>query len=195
MGEIDRSVESEARLIARVANGDVDALAELYDRYASSLLGVCVRILHERTIAEDVVHDVFVSLHERAKTFDRSRGPVVAWLMTLTRNLAIDRLRKGARRRKLDKTIHTDGVTHPNEFLDSANVHAALANLPPEQLAIVEAAFFEGLSYGEIAERSGVALGTIKSRAARAFSSLRAALCGSESPVDTYSEKAPRGLS
>lgn len=194
VGEIDHSAGSEVRLVVRVAQGDSSALAELYDRYASTLLGLAMRILRDRALAEDTVHDVFVSLHERARTYDPSRGLVVAWLVTMTRNLAIDRLRKVGRRRKIDKALAADEVAPPAEFLDARQVRTALANLPADQAAVVEAAFFEGLTYSEIAERDGVALGTVKSRAARAFSALKAALGGSETTPETYTDRvSPKG--
>ena len=182
--------------MARIATGDAAALAELYDRYASVLLGVSIRILKSRTAAEDAVHDVFVSLHERAQTFDRSRGPVGAWLITMARNVAIDRVRKSTRRRRLDEANHdASASTAPSDFVDGGVVRDALGALPDDQRMVVEAAFFEGLSYAEIAAREGVPLGTIKSRAARAFAALRALFSGPESATSAYLPKEPRGVS
>ncbi len=195
MAQLDLTLDVEALLIARIAGGDVSALADLYDRYASVLLGITFRIVNNRSVAEDVVHDLFVSLHDRSQTYDRSRGPVGAWLITMARNLSIDRVRKSARRRRLDQTNQVTEHSLPVDFVDAGAVREALHTLPDDQKVVVEAAFFEGLSYAEIADREGVPLGTIKSRAARAFGALRALLSGPEHPTHAYLSKEPRGVS
>lgn len=180
----DASPEADEVLIARIAAGDADAVGLLYDRYASTLLPLAIRIVRDRSEAEDVVHDAFVAVSDRADRYSIDRGSVVAWLVTLTRNLAIDRGRRRDRRGAIAREViahEPPPSTRDAEALtaaaaDRAKIHAALSTLPEAQRRTLEIAFFEGLSYPEIAEREKVPLGTIKSRAARALAALRAAL-------------------
>ncbi|HWL88229.1 MAG TPA: sigma-70 family RNA polymerase sigma factor [Polyangiaceae bacterium] len=173
----------DAALIARVAAGDVDALASLYDRHADALMAIACRVLHERTDAEDVVHDAFMGLCELAKRYDANRGRLRTWLVTITRNLAIDRLRKQQRLKRVREVVREEARTSPVDasldFLESPKFREAFFALPEEQRQTLEAAFFQGLTYSEIATRHGVPLGTVKSRAARAIATLREALLSS----------------
>ena len=183
-GEIATDVE----LLQRIAGGDAPAVAELYDRHARMLLALSLRIVRERPEAEDVLHDAFVIVGERARQYVPERGAVGAWLGTLVRNLSIDRTRRRERR----GAIARDVLAHDVEALatmapvdpesqaagsaDRDRVRLALSSLPDVQRVTLEIAFYEGLTYAEIADREGVPLGTIKSRAARALTALREAL-------------------
>lgn len=177
---------NDASVIARIRGGDEAAVAELYDRYAPLALGLATKIVRDPLEAEDVVHDAFVAVVERVDQFDEGRGSVVAWLVTTVRNLALDRTRRRTRRAQiLDEELRhepNEPSADPEQLTglegERARVRAALATLSPPQRATLEVAFFEGLSYPEIAAREGVPLGTVKSRAARALSALRAALDG-----------------
>ena len=175
---------SDEDLLTRIAGGDLDATGELYDRYATILFPLALRIVRDRAEAEDVLHDAFVAVGDRAGQYSRDRGTVGAWLVTLVRNLSIDRTRRRDRRGNLARDVIAHEpvakVADPEELTAAAGtrekVRRALASLPDVQRITLEVAFFEGLSYPEIAEREGVPLGTIKSRAARAIMSLREAL-------------------
>jgi RNA polymerase sigma-70 factor (ECF subfamily) len=175
---------TDVELVALLSGGDLQAAACLYDRYASILLALSFRILRERSEAEDVVHDAFVTMANRAAQYTPERGSVIAWLVTLVRNLSIDRTRRRDRRGVILRSAVVNepkGLeSDPEELLADARTRAkvrrALATIPAVQRATLEFAFFEGLSYPEIAEREGIPLGTIKSRAARALASLREAL-------------------
>jgi RNA polymerase sigma-70 factor (ECF subfamily) len=175
---------TDEELVQRIGAGQLDAVATLYDRYATVLFPLAVRILHDRAEAEDLVHDAFVAVADRAGQYVPERGAVGPWLITLVRNLAIDRTRRRDRRGALARDVVAHEPVEPvpdAEALTSAaasraQVRRALATLPEVQRATLEIAFFEGLSYPEIAAREGVPLGTIKSRAARAITSLREAL-------------------
>jgi RNA polymerase sigma-70 factor (ECF subfamily) len=174
----------DAELLARLANGDVQAVGLLYDRYAAMLLPLALRIVRERAEAEDILHDAFVVVSDRAGQYAPERGTVAAWLVTLVRNLSIDRTRRRDRRGSLARKVfaHEPAVPIPTpetltaDASERSKVRRALASLPEVQRVTLEIAFFEGLSYPEIAEREGLPLGTIKSRAARAIASLREAL-------------------
>jgi RNA polymerase sigma-70 factor (ECF subfamily) len=175
---------SDVELLGFLAAGELEAVACLYDRYSPMLLSLSLRIVRERSEAEDVVHDAFITMNERASQYAADRGSVVAWLVTLVRNLSIDRTRRRDRRGVILKRVATEelrpNALNPEELLGDATVRArirrALATLPEVQRATLDLAFFDGLSYPEIAEKEGVPLGTVKSRAARALGSLRDAL-------------------
>lgn len=175
---------SDVELLAQLSAGDLDAAACLYDRYSPMLLALSLRIVRERSEAEDVIHDAFLTMSERAAQYAAERGSVVAWLVTLVRNLSIDRTRRRERRGVILRRVAAEDTKpaspDPEELLEGATVRArvrrALGRLPEVQRVTLEVAFFEGLSYPEIAEREKVPLGTIKSRAARALTSLREAL-------------------
>lgn len=175
---------ADADLLRRIADGDVRAMGELYDRYGSTLFPIALRILRERSEAEDILHDAFVAVSERAHQYAPERGSVIAWLVTLVRNLSIDRARRRERRGALAREVlpHEPpaSVRDPERLASEAGerekIRRALAELPDAQRQTLEVAFFEGLSYPEIAARENVPLGTIKSRAARALAALREAL-------------------
>lgn len=185
----------DGRAMARIVAGDEAALAELYDRHAPFVFGVALKIVKNEVEAEDVVHDAFVAIATRADQFRPERGSVAAWLVTAVRNLALDRSRRRARRAQItdDELSHepVDPVPDPESIAwierRRAAVLAALALVSEAQRRTLETAFFEGLSYPEIAEREGVPLGTVKSRAARALAALRAALEGELTPEDAGS--------
>lgn len=177
---------ADARALASVQQGDTHAISELYDRYASTAMGVAMKILRSTEEAEDTVHDAFMAVVERAHQYHPERGTVAAWLLTTVRNLAVDRTRRTSRRAQIVESdfkheAERAGVDESPEARLSVEherdaVRRALATLPEAQQRTLIVAFFEGLSYPEIAERDAIALGTIKSRAARAIHALRALL-------------------
>ncbi len=179
---------ADADLLARIARGEAAAVGELYDAYIAQLFPLALRIVRDRAEAEDVLHDAFVTVSERAAQYSAERGSVAAWLVTLVRNLSIDRKRRRDRRGALARK---DALERPafesrdpevlsNDAGRRAQVRQALASLPEAQRKTLEVAFYEGLSYPEIAEREGVPLGTVKSRAARAIAALREALLAAD---------------
>jgi RNA polymerase sigma-70 factor (ECF subfamily) len=154
-------------------------------------LGLALKIVREQLEAEDVVHDAFIAIVERADQFKPERGTVVAWLVTTVRNLALDRARRRIRRAQImDEELRhepAEPIADPERLSwherERHLVRAALSKLSASQRATLEIAFFEGLSYPEIAEREKIPLGTVKSRAARALAALRAVLDGSDPPA------------
>jgi RNA polymerase sigma-70 factor, ECF subfamily len=183
---------SDGDLLQRIVSGDLTAIAMLYDRYAGVLLALALRVLHDRTEAEDVLHDAFVLVGDRAYRYVPERGTVVAWLVTLVRNLSIDRRRRRDRRGAIARDI----VAHEPEAspfaedpeaqlvgaTEAARVRRALECLPALQRSTLELSFFSGLSYPEIAAKENLPIGTVKSRAARALIALREALAGDAGP-------------
>jgi RNA polymerase sigma-70 factor (ECF subfamily) len=174
----------DARAMRRICDGDDAGLAELYDRYAPMALGLAVRIVRDELEAEDVVHDAFVAIVERADQYKAERGSVVAWLVATVRNLSLDRTRRRIRRAQITEEelrhepleIVPDPEIISRTARDREAVRVALGRLSASQRETLEIAFFEGLSYPEIAERENIPLGTVKSRAARALAALREAM-------------------
>jgi RNA polymerase sigma-70 factor (ECF subfamily) len=176
---------ANAALIRRMAGGDRDALAELYDKLSRPLYATARHILNDAAEAQDVVHDVFLSIWENAASFDSARGAAFSWAVTLTRNRSIDKLRSRANRaRLLENSVPDDlgygsqsgfvGGDHKAELGDRADaVRTALADLPEEQKRALELAFFSGLTQKEIAERLGEPIGTVKARIRRGLIKLR----------------------
>lgn len=179
------SGREDAMLVARMAAGDRTALAQLYDRLARPLFATATRILRDPKEAEDVVHDVFIALWEKASSYDPSRGSPFAWAVTLTRNRSIDRQRSRTRRADLlaaapleDLPVgRADEAPDSAAKLDSSDrataVRRALASLPGEQRSALDLAFFGGLTQQEIAQRLNEPLGTIKARIRRGLLKLR----------------------
>jgi RNA polymerase sigma-70 factor (ECF subfamily) len=147
-------------------------------------MGLALRITRDELEAQDVVHDAFVAVVERADQYRVERGSVVAWLVATVRNLSLDRMRRRTRRGQIteEELRHEppEVVADPEHMTvveqQRLAVRRALEKLPRSQRETLEVAFFEGLSYPEIAERQNIPLGTVKSRAARALTALRGAL-------------------
>jgi RNA polymerase sigma-70 factor (ECF subfamily) len=193
MAEADHSKaerdRADSAAIIRLQQGDSAAIAVLYEHYGRTAYGLALKIVREEGEAEDIVHDAFVAIVQRADQYHPARGTVAAWLVTTVRNLALDRARRRTRRAHIVETElkhdRPQDFSSPEESLAAVREHVrvreAMAKLPQAQRETLEIAFFEGLSYPEIAERENVPLGTIKSRAARALHALREALESSES--------------
>ncbi len=190
-GRLSTSAWLEDRLadhasVKRMANGDPDAVAELYDRLARPVYSLALRILRNSADAEDIVQDVFSQAWRQAGRYDATRGTVAAWLLTLTRSRAIDRLR--ARRARPDDVAAEPDPNVPDAGIaadlqiQSAQqvelVRAALEELPALQRIVLELAYYEGLTHVEIAERLEQPLGTVKTRIRQAMLRLRESLAG-----------------
>ncbi len=176
----------DRELLERVAQGDVTALRVLYDEHAPRAMAIATRVLRSLQDAEDVVQETFLDLWRRAAQFDPQRGGAVAWVVTIARSRAIDRLRAlGTAGRAVEEA--TDGgelvpAAFPAPHLeterrrDRDRVGRALEALPAEQRRTIELAYFEGLSQTEIASRTGSPLGTVKMRVKLAIAKLTALL-------------------
>ena len=169
---------TDASLIDRIVQRDESALAALYDRYAGMLSSVLNRILRDTQAAEEILQDIFYQLWRNAEQFDSSRGSLSGWLLVIARNRAISRLRRHNPASGDELSENTVVVVSNLESSVAqqqlmAKVKSALDNLPKEQRAAIELAYFEGLTHSEIAQRTGDPLGTVKTRLRSAVETLK----------------------
>ena len=194
----------DAALVRDVAAGSQDALAMLYDRHADALYAAASRLTNDHQVAEEVVQETFLALWNRAELFDPSVASLAAWLHTIARNRAVDRLRAIARRPRM---ISVSSLRHageadgsvlervaaagsvvggadpgrgPEGVLDALEVRLAirdaLGTMPEMERTVILMAYRDDLTQSEIAQRLGWPLGTVKTRTRRALLRLRDAL-------------------
>ena len=181
--------DARAALVAALrdaAAGDRAALRHIFDRTSNKLMGICLRILNDRDEAEDVLQEVYVSVWTRAASFDAERASPIAWLASIARNRAIDRLR--ARRSRAETASveealeladeRPDGFASAVEREDGERIHHCLSTLETRSQELIRVAFFEGLSHSDLAARAGLPLGTVKSWIRRGLQRLKKCLGG-----------------
>jgi RNA polymerase sigma-70 factor, ECF subfamily len=169
---------SDATLVEKLPfDRSGDELRELYRRYAPELFGFATNALGDRELAEEVVQDVFAQAWRRADQYDQRRASVRTWLYAIARNRIIDAHRRASVRPKLADDDSLDSAAEVDAELDHAilrwQVTAALERLSPTHREVIRLAHYGGLSMREIAERTGVPLGTVKSRTSYALRHLR----------------------
>ena len=178
---------SDEQCMTRLNGPEVEvALSTLYDRYSRTVYGVGLKILGDRSSAEELVQDVFLKVWRSSSTFDPSRGSFSTWLYRVTRSCALDLYRKRASRVRQvpDGDPHIAAIKDtsdgPQEVVDESwlswRVSRALEVLEGPHREVIELAYFRGLSQREISEHTGMPIGTVKTRTASAFRSLRGEL-------------------
>ena len=174
-------------LLERVASDDHAAFAELYRRYSPAAFGLALRILGDRSMAEEVLQEVFLSVWRRAGAFDPARGNVRAWLFAQIHHRSVDVVRReeAERRRSQIEVPRPEPDQRIDEIVEEnwlaarrENIRAALGALPDEQRRMIELAYYDGMSQSQVAAATGVPLGTVKSRTLTAMRRLRDALAG-----------------
>ncbi|HEX6274573.1 MAG TPA: sigma-70 family RNA polymerase sigma factor [Polyangiaceae bacterium] len=173
--------DADTELVLRMTRGDRAALGELYERHAGRVLAVLLRILGDRSEAEDVLHDVFVEAWRQVGTYSSDRGTVSAWLLLRARSRAIDRRRSAPRARSIplegtDLAERGDPAADPGRIHDQKRLGGAFSVLSAEEQEVILLGYFEGLSSTEIAERLEKPVGTVKSRTRSALEKLRGTL-------------------
>lgn len=185
MAELDvMDHDAVAPLLAQVANGDQGAFASLYQNTSGKLLGICLRVLSDRAEAEDVLQEVYVTIWNKAASFDAGRARAMTWLGTIARNRAIDRLRSlpaPSTRASFELAEEAPDLSpSPSANAESADnkvrLDACLDQLEPRRQVLIRTAFFDGATYEELASRSGSPLGSIKSWIRRGLMQLKACL-------------------
>jgi RNA polymerase sigma-70 factor, ECF subfamily len=188
---VDSTALSDAELLDGIARRDGASLAALYDRYHVLAFSLALRVVHDRGRAEDVVQDAFLAVWRKAASYAEGRGSVRTWLTSIVRNRAIDLVRARRESDGDDEAVLLaiqDGtpsvIEQVTASLDRDAIRAAMAELPCEQRQAVTMAYFEGRSHTEIAELTGLPLGTVKSRIRLAMHRLRDILvAGGMSPA------------
>ncbi|MEE4201399.1 sigma-70 family RNA polymerase sigma factor [Erythrobacter sp.] len=174
--------------MARLAAGDSAALEEIYEATRVKLFGICLRILGDRKEAEDALQDVYINLWQRADRYDPDRASPISWLATFARNRAVDRLRTGKVRGGAVPVDEAAPLPDEAPLADAllvdaernAQIHACLKTIDERTASHIRSAFFDGLTYAQLAERADVPLGTMKSWIRRGLKKLRACLEASE---------------
>jgi len=160
---------SDEALVALAARSEQSALAELYDRYGRPAYGLALRILRDDSLAEDAVQEAFLAVWRTAARFVPEKGKASTWILTLVHRRAVDVVRREQRRRadSLEQAPEPGGGGADEEAwlrLQRERVQAALKQLPHQQRAALELAYYGGFTQSELAERLGQPIGTIKSR-------------------------------
>jgi RNA polymerase sigma-70 factor, ECF subfamily len=168
--EATQVVASLSELVSRVSRGDTVSFDALYDRLAPIVLGIALKVLRDRGQAEEIAQDVLLEVWSNAARFDPTRGSVMGWVSTITRNRSIDRVRSVTASRRRESLWALE-VTEPDPVscavearMRDQEIRGALSLLTELQRRSVEMAVYEGLTAREIADSLGVPLGTIKSR-------------------------------
>jgi RNA polymerase sigma-70 factor (ECF subfamily) len=183
VADVSKAEPSDRQLVAAMAAGDARALQVLSSRYSRMLTALVMRFSNEPADAEEVVADVLWQAWSSATSYDAQRGSVIAWLVTLARSRAIDRLRaKKARQAQPGSEAREQPVSDPATVVDAAQqaqiVRTAVAALEHDERTALELAYFSDLSQSQIAQRLGIPLGTVKTRIRTAMIKLREALSG-----------------
>jgi RNA polymerase sigma factor (sigma-70 family) len=178
-----------AGLVERVCDQHEPSLVRLYEATSGRVYGLVLRVVRQPSLAEEVVEDVFWQVWREAPRFDAGRGKVLAWLLAIARSRAIDALRRQERVRASELAVEDDealealAADHGAQEMDPfdlvgasqhhAKLHAVLAALDPLPRQLLSLAFFRGCTHEEIAEQTGLALGTVKSHIRRTLAALR----------------------
>ncbi len=170
----DEIIDDNA-LVAAVAAGDTGAFGSLYNRHASRLLGVAIAILKSRREAEDLLHDVFMELWQRAGSYDSAKGTVDYWLVLRLRSRALDRLRalKNKRSYELKAGLEPTQCSSNGEELELFEVSEAIGGLSAQQQQVLNLSYMQGYSCSEISRLTDIPVGTIKSRLQSALKKMR----------------------
>lgn len=178
-------IQNDIALLERISRREASALSELYDRHSALLYSIILRILKEKTEAEDILQEVFITVWERAEKYDKQFGNPSAWLARIARNRAVDRLRsKGYKTRSKETDLDNaqdvfsaDYTTSPERqaMLSSQqeDILIALTTLSKEQKELIEYAYFRGYTQTELSEHFNLPLGTVKTRIRTAMITLR----------------------
>ncbi|MCC6802381.1 MAG: sigma-70 family RNA polymerase sigma factor [Anaerolineae bacterium] len=173
------SLTDDIQLMRRIADRDQQALMALYQQYGRAVFSLAYRILGNSTLAEEVAQDTFLKVWHQTTRWDSEKGKLRNWLLTIAQFTAIDRLRKEGRQ----PAIHHDSIEDTDESLltarndvrwqDGTILRMLVSQLPETQAHLIELAFFEGMSHGEIAEALHMPLGTVKTRLRAGLQRLR----------------------
>jgi RNA polymerase sigma factor (sigma-70 family) len=166
----------------RLKSQDKSALEYLYTHYSGALYGVIGRIIKKEEVAEEVLQDAFLKIWDKIESYDASKGRLFTWMLNISRNLAIDKIRS----KEISKEGKTSGIENlvsridrqefTEQAIESIGVKDILKGLPEEQKFVVEQLYFQGYSQSEVAEEFNIPLGTVKTRLRLAMNQLRSVM-------------------
>jgi RNA polymerase sigma-70 factor (ECF subfamily) len=171
-------IPADLTIVTGLKAGDQGAMADLYDRYSSVVYAVALRVLGDTGAAEDVLQEVFLQLWRNPNSFNAARGSLASWLAVVTRNRAIDSLRKRRPETDIEDVVLSvaPDLAGAAELARAAEkVRGVMGTMAPAQRSALELAYWEGMSHSEIAEKTGEPLGTIKTRIRAGLMALRKA--------------------
>ena len=170
------------QLVARMKARQTDAFSYLYDNYSGAIYGTIIRIVISEDVAQEVLQDAFMKFWEKIDQYDGTKGRLFTWMVNISRNLAIDKLRS----KEMKKAGKTDNIEtyvtgierdHKNQQqVDAIGLKETLATLREEERFILELAYFKGYTQSEISEEYDIPLGTVKTRLRTALKNLRTVL-------------------
>ncbi|HVI08787.1 MAG TPA: sigma-70 family RNA polymerase sigma factor [Candidatus Binatia bacterium] len=173
-----QGLPADLALVTGLKAGDQGAMAQLYDRYSSVVYAVALRVLGDTGAAEDVLQEVFLQLWRKPGAFDAARGSLASWLAVITRNRAIDLLRRRRPETDIEEVVVSaapDLAAEADRSRAAEKVRVVLGGMAAEQRAALEMAYWQGMSHTEIAGKTGQPLGTVKTRIRNGLIALRKA--------------------
>jgi RNA polymerase sigma-70 factor (ECF subfamily) len=173
-----QDVPADLAIVTGLKTGDQGAMAQLYDRYSSVVYAIALRVLGDTGAAEDVLQEVFLQLWRNPSAFDAARGNLGSWLAVVTRNRAIDSLRKRRPETDIENVVLSvapDLAGEADRARAAEKVRGVMGAMAPAQRSALEMAYWEGMSHSEIADKTGEPLGTVKTRIRAGLIALRKA--------------------
>ncbi len=177
-------------LMARIQEREPEALASLYDRYSGILKSLIMGVIHNDAEADDLLQEIFMEIWNQAAHYSAQKGKPLGWIVTLTRRRSIDRLRKKQAYARAEERLQNETEQQPDAWVHNSTeddiemsdtrrlIMAILKNLPPAQREAIDLAFYHGMSQREIAAKTGIPLGTIKTRLELGLKKISEALRG-----------------
>lgn len=169
---------AEKNIVEMLHQNDKRVMAIIYDQYAPALYGVVLRIVNSEAIAEDVMQDAFVKIWKNGKTYDRSKGTLFTWMLNISRNTAIDKIRsknyrKGEKIQTLDHHVYNQESRNYRIRPEEVGLKELLNNLDHKYKEVIDLVYFKGFTQKEVSEHLDIPLGTVKTRLRIALRELR----------------------
>lgn len=170
---------TEGNLVVQLKARDKAALSYLYDQYGAALYGSALRIIQEEEITREVVQDIFLKIWDKIDQYDTQKGRLFTWMLNLTRNAAIDKIRskeikRSAKTDPMENSVYTIDQQKNTEIpVDGIGVKELITDLDKEQQFVINKVYFEGFSHSELSDEYDIPLGTVKSRLRSALKHLR----------------------
>lgn len=176
--KISKEIYSEATLVDLLQNKEVVGLEYLYDNYSGALYGAIVNIVRSSEIADEVLQDAFLKIWNKCQEYDVNKGKLFTWMLRITRNLAIDKIRS----KEVKNAEKTEGIEAVKSYedkntvltdIDNIGFKAQLKVLSKEQMQVIEWIYYQGYSHSEVSKKYGIPIGTVKTRVRSALGKLR----------------------